>query len=35
MAQTPVGPKRIRKMFGKIREVLEMPNLIEISEIIL
>jgi len=32
MAQTPVGPKRIRKMFGKIREVLEMPNLIEIQK---
>ena len=26
-----VGQKRIRKMFGKIREVLEMPNLIEIQ----
>ena len=27
-----VGQKRIRKMFGKIREVLEMPNLIEIQK---
>ena len=26
-----VGQKRIRKMFGKIREVLEMPNLIDIQ----
>jgi DNA-directed RNA polymerase subunit beta len=31
MAQSYVGQKRIRKMFGKIREVLEMPNLIEIQ----
>ncbi len=31
MAQNYVGQKRIRKMFGKIREVLEMPNLIEIQ----
>jgi DNA-directed RNA polymerase subunit beta len=35
MAQSYVGQKRIRKMFGKIREVLEMPNLIEIQKIIL
>ena len=27
-----VGQKRIRKMFGKIREVLEMPNLIEVQK---
>ncbi|MFN4058054.1 MAG: DNA-directed RNA polymerase subunit beta [Roseinatronobacter sp.] len=27
-----VGQKRIRKMFGKIREVQEMPNLIEIQK---
>ncbi len=33
MAQSSfVGQKRIRKMFGKIREVLEMPNLIEIQK---
>jgi len=32
MAQTHIGQKRIRKMFGKIREVLEMPNLIEIQK---
>lgn len=32
MAQSYVGQKRIRKMFGKIREVLEMPNLIEIQK---
>ncbi|SDX78749.1 DNA-directed RNA polymerase subunit beta [Roseicitreum antarcticum] len=32
MAQTYVGHKRIRKMFGKIREVQEMPNLIEIQK---
>ncbi len=31
MAPSYVGQKRIRKMFGKIREVLEMPNLIEIQ----
>jgi DNA-directed RNA polymerase subunit beta len=32
MAQSYVGQKRIRKMFGKIREVQEMPNLIEIQK---
>jgi DNA-directed RNA polymerase subunit beta len=32
MAQTYVGQKRIRKYFGKIREVLEMPNLIEVQK---
>jgi len=32
MAQSYVGQKRIRRMFGKIREVLEMPNLIEIQK---
>ncbi len=32
MAQTFVGQKRIRKYFGKIREVLEMPNLIEVQK---
>ncbi len=32
MAQTYVGQKRIRKMFGKIREVQQMPNLIEVQK---
>ncbi len=32
MAQTFVGQKRIRRMFGKIHEVLEMPNLIEVQK---
>ncbi len=32
MAQTHLGQKRIRKYFGKIREVLEMPNLIEVQK---
>ena len=32
MAQTYAGQKRIRKYFGKIREVLEMPNLIEVQK---
>ncbi len=32
MAQAFVGQKRIRRMFGKIREVLEMPNLIEVQK---
>ncbi|MDD7972141.1 DNA-directed RNA polymerase subunit beta [Roseinatronobacter alkalisoli] len=32
MAQSYVGQKRIRRMFGKIHEVLEMPNLIEIQK---
>ncbi len=32
MAQTYVGQKRIRRMFGKIHEVLEMPNLIEVQK---
>ena len=31
MAQTYIGRKRIRKMFGKIREVADMPNLIEVQ----
>ena len=30
--QTYVGQKRIRRYFGKIREVLEMPNLIEVQK---
>ena len=32
MAQTHSGHKRIRKYFGKIREVLEMPNLIQVQK---
>ena len=32
MAQTHLGQKRIRKYFGKINEVLEMPNLIEVQK---
>ncbi len=32
MAQATVGQKRIRRYFGKIREVLEMPNLIEVQK---
>ncbi|MGV6810956.1 MAG: DNA-directed RNA polymerase subunit beta [Brevirhabdus sp.] len=32
MAQSYLGQKRIRKYFGKIREVLEMPNLIEVQK---
>ncbi|NUB44542.1 DNA-directed RNA polymerase subunit beta [Fertoebacter nigrum] len=32
MAQSYVGQKRIRRYFGKIREVLEMPNLIEVQK---
>jgi DNA-directed RNA polymerase subunit beta len=32
MAQTYAGQKRIRKYFGKIREVLDMPNLIEVQK---
>jgi DNA-directed RNA polymerase subunit beta len=32
MATTYLGQKRIRKYFGKIREVLEMPNLIEVQK---
>jgi len=32
MAQAFVGQKRIRRYFGKIREVLEMPNLIEVQK---
>jgi DNA-directed RNA polymerase subunit beta len=30
--QAYVGQKRIRRYFGKIREVLEMPNLIEVQK---
>ena len=32
MAQSFLGQKRLRKYFGKIREVLEMPNLIEVQK---
>ncbi|RMD95078.1 MAG: DNA-directed RNA polymerase subunit beta, partial [Alphaproteobacteria bacterium] len=32
MAQTFSGYKRIRRHYGKIREVLEMPNLIEVQK---
>jgi len=32
MAQTHAGTKRIRKYFGKIDEVLQMPNLIEVQK---
>ncbi len=32
MANTLVGRKRIRKFFGKIQEVAEMPNLIEVQK---
>ena len=32
MVKSYVGQKRIRKMFGKIREVQEMPNLIEVQK---
>ena len=32
MAQSFIGRKRLRKYYGKIREVLEMPNLIEVQK---
>ncbi len=32
MAQSFIGQKRLRKYYGKIREVLEMPNLIEVQK---
>ncbi|MBT8411381.1 MAG: DNA-directed RNA polymerase subunit beta, partial [Octadecabacter sp.] len=32
MVQTYAGQKRIRKFYGKIREVLEMPNLIQVQK---
>ena len=32
MATTFIGQKRFRKYFGKIHEVLEMPNLIEVQK---
>ena len=32
MAQTFTGRKRVRKFFGHIKEVAEMPNLIEVQK---
>jgi DNA-directed RNA polymerase subunit beta len=32
MSQTFIGRKRIRKFFGNIQEVAEMPNLIEVQK---
>src|SRR4029079_7977451 len=32
MAQTFTGRKRVRKFFGTINEVAEMPNLIEVQK---
>ena len=32
MAQTFIGRKRVRKFFGKIEEVADMPNLIEVQK---
>jgi len=32
MAQSFLGQKRLRKYYGKIREVLDMPNLIEVQK---
>ncbi|RYH04354.1 DNA-directed RNA polymerase subunit beta [Salipiger sp. IMCC34102] len=32
MAQSYLGQKRLRKYYGKINEVLEMPNLIEVQK---
>ncbi len=32
MAQSYLGQKRLRKYYGKIREVLEMPNLIQVQK---
>ncbi|MDZ7709951.1 MAG: DNA-directed RNA polymerase subunit beta [Roseovarius sp.] len=32
MAQTYLGQKRLRRFYGKIREVLAMPNLIEVQK---
>ena len=32
MAQTFTGRKRVRKFFGHIREITEMPNLIEVQK---
>ena len=33
MASSYLGQKRLRKYYGKIREVLEMPNLIEVQKL--
>jgi len=32
MAETFTGRKRVRKKFGNISEVAEMPNLIEVQK---
>jgi DNA-directed RNA polymerase subunit beta len=32
MAQSYLGQKRLRRYYGKIREVIEMPNLIEVQK---
>jgi DNA-directed RNA polymerase subunit beta len=32
MSSTLIGQKRLRRYYGKIREVLEMPNLIEVQK---
>ena len=32
MAISYLGQKRLRKYYGKIREILEMPNLIEVQK---
>jgi DNA-directed RNA polymerase subunit beta len=32
MAQLNAGHKRIRRFYGKIREVADMPNLIEVQK---
>ncbi len=32
MSSTVLGQKRLRKYYGKIREILEMPNLIEVQK---
>ena len=32
MPQSVLGQKRLRRNYGKIREVLEMPNLIEVQK---
>ena len=32
MSQTFIGRKRVRKFFGHIAEVAEMPNLIEVQK---
>ncbi len=32
MATSFLGQKRLRKYYGKIREILEMPNLIEVQK---